>query len=91
MHRAHDHHRVSGARALPRRRALGSRLGPRLPDALEERSEDDDQQEEDLPEEVELEIVNAKPGSDDKNYAISELKWYPQNAFDPKAWACPES
>jgi len=37
-----------------------------------------------------LDIVNLKPGADDTNYIISEIRWLPLDYFDPMAWECPE-
>lgn len=37
---------------------------------------------------VTFEVYNLKPGSDDKNYIISELKWLPRDFFDAEAWQC---
>lgn len=39
--------------------------------------------------EITFEIVNAKPGTDDQNYAIMELIWFPEDALNPEAWTCP--
>lgn len=35
-----------------------------------------------------FEIVNTKPGTEDTNYVISELKWFPRNYFAMEAWEC---
>jgi len=37
---------------------------------------------------VVFDVVNLKPGSNDTNYVISELKWFPLDFFDTEAWRC---
>ena len=39
--------------------------------------------------EIAFDIVNQKPDSDDTNYAVSELKWFPPQQFDTGTWKCP--
>ena len=39
--------------------------------------------------EVVVDLVNTKPGSEDFNYTISELRWLPQDFFDVEDWSCP--
>jgi len=38
---------------------------------------------------VVFEIVNPKPGSDNENYVVSELRWIPTQALDVENWRCP--
>ena len=37
-----------------------------------------------------FEAVNLKPGSDDTNYVISEMKWLPPDYFNKEIWQCKE-
>jgi len=38
--------------------------------------------------EVVFEVVNIKPGTEDTNYVISELKWFPRDYFNTETWEC---
>ncbi|GAB5467243.1 MAG: arylsulfotransferase family protein [Rhodospirillales bacterium] len=38
--------------------------------------------------EIALEIVNTKPGGEPLNYVISDLRWLPPDAIDPRSWTC---
>lgn len=40
---------------------------------------------------IAFEVVNLKPGSNDTNYVISELKWFPPEQFDMRSWKCSPS
>lgn len=38
---------------------------------------------------ITFEIVNLKPGSNDTNYVITEMKWLPPDYFGKENWKCP--